>query len=176
MLEPLQVVHLLPNDKHHLCLWGLPQSLQVLCCVFFLNGFPFSLGVFSIWFHMWYQVQYSNHSGLRQTTEAAPFSITGFWALCSGNLTTAPQHVLSSSGKSLQNTVIAEECPVNFSCYYSLCVPGILPPFAVIPSLLPPATGCWSVGFDLLASGEGCLLGFFPESTALPQASLLKAE
>lgn len=77
------------------------RARRSLCCVFSLNGFPFSLGVFSILFQMWYQLLCSNHSGLRQLTEAAPFSIIGFWALCSRNLTTAPQHVLSSSGKSL---------------------------------------------------------------------------
>lgn len=77
------------------------RACRSLCCVFLLNGFPFSLGIFSILFHMWYCVLYSNHSRLRQLTEAAPFSITGFRALCSRNLTSAPQHLLSSSGKSL---------------------------------------------------------------------------
>lgn len=43
MMEPLQVLHLLPNDKH-LCLWCLPQSPQVLVLCLFLEWLPFFTG------------------------------------------------------------------------------------------------------------------------------------
>lgn len=99
------------------------RACRSLCCVFLLIGYPFSLGVFSILFHMWYHILCSNHSRLRQLAEAAPFSITGFWALCSRNLLSAHQHVLSSSGKSLWNTATAEECPITslLLLLFSLC-------------------------------------------------------
>lgn len=52
------------------------RACSSLCCVFSLNGFPPSGGVFSILFHMWYHVAFSNHAELRQLTEAAPFSVS----------------------------------------------------------------------------------------------------
>lgn len=46
-MEPLQVLHLLPNDKRHLCLWCLPLSLPLLQLCLFLEWLPsFTGGIF----------------------------------------------------------------------------------------------------------------------------------
>lgn len=53
VMEPLQVLHLLPNDEHHLCLWCLPQSLKLLVLCLFLEWLPsFTRGVFHFISHV----------------------------------------------------------------------------------------------------------------------------